>query len=77
MLSVVIPNQHSYPAMPLVGQLVHQRLAPWGPLVLSRSPLKNRTPAADRDRHYVTRTDISTSCCMSPCRSDYILLVIW
>jgi len=33
MLSVLIPNQLSYPAMPLAGQLVHQRLTLRGPLV--------------------------------------------
>jgi len=30
----------SYPAMPLAGQLVHQRSVPCGPLVLARSSLK-------------------------------------
>jgi len=45
MLSALIPTKHSYPAMPLVEQLVHQRFVPWGPLVLSRAPLNcKRTP---------------------------------
>ena len=40
MLSAVIQTEHSYPALPLVGQLVDQRFVPIGPLVLDRDPLK-------------------------------------
>ncbi len=36
--------------MPLVGQLVHQRLPHLDPLVLKVSSLKILTPAADRDQ---------------------------
>ena len=40
MLSALIPTEHSYPAMPLAEQLVHQRFVHPGPLVLGMSPLK-------------------------------------
>ena len=40
MLSAFIPSEHSYPAVPLVGQLVHQRFVNLGPLVLEIAPLK-------------------------------------
>ena len=33
MLSALIKTEHSYPAMPLARQLVHQRFVPPGPLV--------------------------------------------
>ena len=42
MLSAVIPYQLSYPAMLLAEQLVHQRLALSGPLVLGKTFLKNQ-----------------------------------
>ena len=50
MLSAVIPSDHSYPAMPLAGQQVHQRIVHPGPLVLGASPLNSPTPTADRDQ---------------------------
>ena len=50
MLSALIPSIHSYPAMPLARQLVHQRYVHPGPLVLGTDPLKLRTPTADRDQ---------------------------
>src|ERR1700740_890222 len=50
MLSAVIPAVHSYPAMRLAPQPVHQRYVHPGPLVLGTAPLKSRTPTADRDR---------------------------
>ena len=40
MLSALICSAHSYPAMPLVRQLVHQRCVHSGPLVLRIDPLK-------------------------------------
>ena len=40
MLSALIPSERSYPAMPLVGQLVHQRFVNPGPLVLRIAPFK-------------------------------------
>src|SRR4029434_10207695 len=50
MLSAVIPSAHSYPAMPLARQPVHQRCVHPGPLVLGTDPLNSPTPTADRDR---------------------------
>ncbi len=54
MLSVVILSILSYPAMPLVEQLVHHWYVHSGPLVLRTAPFNFPTPTADRDRHYVT-----------------------
>src|ERR1051326_2776371 len=48
MLSAVIRSAHSYPAMPLARQLVHQRCVHSGPLVLGAAPVKSPTPTADR-----------------------------
>ena len=42
MLSEFIHTRHSYPAVPLVGQLVDQRSVHLGPLVLETNLLKNR-----------------------------------
>ena len=50
MPSAFIHALHSYPAMPLARQQVHQRLVLRGPLVLKKNPLKIPTPTADRDR---------------------------
>jgi len=50
MLSALIPSELSYPAMPLAGQLAHQRFVHSGPLVLGTTSLKLLTPAADRDQ---------------------------
>ena len=50
MLSALIPSAHSYPAMLLAEQLVHQRCVHPGPLVLRTAPLKFPTPTTDRDR---------------------------
>jgi len=60
MLSAVILSQHSYPAVPLAGQLVHQRLVPPSPLVLGWNPLKFATPTADRDRPGSRRSEPSS-----------------
>ena len=54
MLSALILTQHSYPALPLLRQLVHQRLVRSGPLVLGAAPLKVLTGMPDRDRQFVT-----------------------
>src|SRR5215471_14810772 len=43
MLSAFIPSVHSYPALRLASQLVHQRY-------VHPAPLKSRTPTADRDQ---------------------------
>src|SRR3569623_1664982 len=50
MLSAVISSEHSYPAMPLAGQPVHQRFVHSGPLVLGAAPFKYPAPTADRDQ---------------------------
>ena len=50
MHSAVIPSTHSYPALRLAPQQVHQRYVHPGPLVLGTNPLKFRTPTADRDQ---------------------------
>ena len=42
MLSEVIHARHSYPALLLAEQLVHQRSVHSGPLVLGTNLLKNR-----------------------------------
>ena len=60
MLSALIPSRHSYPAMPLAGQLVHQRSVQPGPLVLGSGPLKFLTPAVDRDRTVSRRSEPSS-----------------
>ena len=60
MLSAVIRSQLSYPAMPLAGQLVHQRLVLQGPLVLKKAPRKIPTPTADRDRPGSRRSEPSS-----------------
>src|SRR6202008_3669263 len=50
MLSAVISSEHSYPAMRLASQPVHQRFVHSGPLVLGAGPLKYPAPTADRDQ---------------------------
>jgi hypothetical protein len=60
MLSAVIPSVHSYPAVPLARQQVHQRYVHPGPLVLGTDPLKSRTPTADRDRTVSRRSKPSS-----------------
>src|SRR6187200_2205278 len=60
MLSALIPTEHSYPAVPLAGQLAHQRFVHSGPLVLGATPLKFPTPTADRDRTVSRRSEPSS-----------------
>jgi hypothetical protein len=60
MLSAVIPSVHSYPALPLARQPVHQRYVHPGPLVLGTEPRKSRTPTADRDRTVSRRSKPSS-----------------
>ena len=50
MLSAVISSAHSYPAMRLASQPVHQGCVHSGPLVLGAGPLKLPAPTADRDQ---------------------------
>src|SRR6201991_2861229 len=60
MHSAVIPSAHSYPAMRLAPQPVHQRCVHPGPLVLGTSPLKSRTPTVDKDRTVSRRSEPSS-----------------
>ena len=60
MPSAVIPSEHSYPAVPLARQQVHQRFVHPGPLVLGAAPLKSPTPTADRDRTVSRRSKPSS-----------------
>ena len=57
MLSAVIPSAHSYPAVPLARQQVHQRFVRLGSLVLESGPLKLLTPTTDRDRTVSRRSE--------------------
>src|SRR5678810_1458069 len=60
MLSAIIPSAHSYAALPLARQLLHQRCVQPGPLVLGSNPLKSPTPTADRDRTISRRSEPSS-----------------
>ena len=60
MPSAFIPSERSYPAVPLAGQLVHQRFVHPGPLVLRTAPFKSLTPATDRDRTVSRRSEPSS-----------------
>ena len=60
MPSAVISSVHSYPAMPLARQQVHQRYVHPGPLVLGAAPLNSPTPTADRDRTVSRRSEPSS-----------------
>ena len=60
MLSAVIPSVHSYAALRLAPQLLHQRCVHPGPLVLRTNPLNSPTPTADRDRTVSRRSEPSS-----------------
>ena len=60
MHSAVIPSTHSYPALPLARQQVHQRCVHPGPLVLGTDPLNTPTPTTDRDRTVSRRSEPSS-----------------
>src|SRR3982751_2003927 len=60
MLSAVITSERSQPAVPLAGQLAHQRFVRPGPLVLRTALLKTPTRAADRDRTVSRRSKPSS-----------------
>ena len=60
MLSAVIASVHSYPAMRLASQPVHQRYVHSGPLVLGAAPVKSPTPTADRDQTVSRRFEPSS-----------------
>ena len=60
MLSAVIPSVHSYAALRLAPQQLHQRYVHPGPLVLGTNPLNSPTPTADRDRTVSRRSEPSS-----------------
>ena len=60
MLSAVIPSIHSYSALQLALQQIHQRYVHSGPLVLRTNPFKYPTPTADRDRTVSRRSEPSS-----------------
>ena len=60
MPSAFILSVHSYPALPLARQLVHQWNVHPGPLVLRADPLNSPTPTADRDRTVSRRSEPSS-----------------
>ena len=60
MPSAVILSDHSYPALPLARQQIHQWIVHPGPLVLGATPLKYPTPTADRDRTVSRRSKPSS-----------------
>ena len=60
MPSAVIPSVHSYAALRLAQQLLHQRYVHPGPLVLRTDTLNSPTPTADRDRTVSRRSEPSS-----------------
>src|SRR5712672_507667 len=60
MHSAVIRSVHSYPALRLAPQQVHQRYVHPGPLVLGANPRNSPTPTADRDRTVSRRSEPSS-----------------
>ncbi len=60
MPSALIPSVHSYSAVLLAEQLMHQRYVHPGPLVLRTAPLKFPAPTADRDRTVSRRSEPSS-----------------
>ena len=60
MLSAVIPSEHSYPAVPLARQQVHQRFVHPGPLVLRTDLLNFPTPTEDKDQTVSRRSEPSS-----------------
>ena len=60
MLSAVILNKRSYPAMLLAEQLDHQRFTHPGPFVLGTDSLKSPMPTVDKDRTVSRRSEPSS-----------------
>ena len=60
MLSALILSVHSYSALPLAEQQIHQRYIRSGPLVLRACPLNLLTPTTDRDRTVLRRSEPSS-----------------
>src|SRR5881398_3235656 len=60
MLSAFILAVHSYSALQLAPQLIHQRYMRPGPLVLRSRPLNLLAPTTDRDRTVLRRSEPSS-----------------
>src|SRR3989338_4313307 len=60
MLSAVITSEHSYPAMPLTRQLVHQRFVHPCPLVLGAKSLNFPTTTVDIGQTVSRRSEPSS-----------------
>ena len=60
MPSALILSAHSYPAVPLARQLVHQWCVHPGPLVLGAAPLKLLAPAMDMNQTVSRRFEPSS-----------------
>src|SRR5438874_13827920 len=60
MLSAIIPSAHSYAALRLAPQLLHQRCVQPGPLVLGSESVNSPTPTPDRDRTVSRRSKPSS-----------------
>jgi hypothetical protein len=60
MLSALIRSEHSYPALHLAAQPVHQRFVHPGPLVLGIALLNAPAPTTDRDRTVLRRSEPSS-----------------
>jgi hypothetical protein len=60
MLSAFISAEHSYSAMLLAKQLIHQWFVQLGPLVLESGSFKHQTPTSDRDRTVSRRSEPSS-----------------
>ena len=60
MLSALILSRHSYSALRLAAQPIHQWSVQLGPLVLEPAPLNIPTPATDRDRTVLRRSEPSS-----------------
>ncbi len=60
MLSALISSEHSYSALHLAAQQIHQRFIRLGPLVLESGSLKLLTPTTDRDRTVSRRSEPSS-----------------
>ena len=60
MLSAFILSVHSYSALQLAPQQIHQRYVRPGPLVLRSCPLNLLAPTTDRDRTVLRRSEPSS-----------------
>ena len=60
MLSALILAVHSYSALHLAAQQIHQRYIRSGPLVLRACPFNLLTPTTDRDRTVLRRSEPSS-----------------